>query len=321
MLKITREGMGRGADRQYHLLRQHWDVGNVQKTIHLFFNAFTRDMPRLERMKAQGVTIVSRVGGWHFDSAETTGRVLALSDGAIFVSEYTRKLAHKYFDKLPERQAVIINSTEAIEPQPLHDPPYLLIRAGGIGYPVWRKTMLERSLSIFALHAIWDSLRAEYPDLELRVIGRVNRRIKELVPPQNGIRYIDYLDDVGPLQALGAQAAALVHLVIGDHSPNTVCEIIGEGRPAIVLDKGGAGEVAGRAGIVVTTESSKEHTDLDNWWALDGRTYRPNLDSLRVSVLLAIESPAAWQWEAKKRAEQIASPIVAKHYMDFMKNL
>jgi glycosyltransferase involved in cell wall biosynthesis len=181
--------------------------------------------------------------------------------------------------------------------------------------------MLERSLSIFALHAIWDSLRAEYPTLELRVIGRVNKRIKELVPPRNGIEYIDYIDDVDQLQALGAQAVALVHLVIGDHSPNTVCEIIGEGRPAIVLDKGGARETAGRAGIVVATEPSREQTDLDNWWALDGRTYRPNLDSLRAAVLLALENPRTWQRQAQKRAGEIGSPEVAKRYMEFMQNL
>lgn len=320
MLRITREGVGRGADKQYHLLRRHWDlkaIGNV----HLYFNAFTRDMPRLERMKAQGTKIVSRVGGWHFDSAETTEQVLALSDGAIFVSDYTRQLAHKYFDKLPDYQAVIVNSIEAVKPQPLHDPPYLLVRAGGIGYPVWRKTMLERSLSIFALQTIWDSLRAKYPNLQLRIIGRVNAKIKRLVPPENGIRYIDYLDDVSQLQALGAQAAALVHLVIGDHSPNTVCEIIGEGRPAIVLDKGGAKETAGRAGIIVATEPSKERTDLDNWWALNGRTYRPDLDSLRAAVLLALENPQSWQRQAQARAEEIDSAVVAKQYMDFIGSL
>lgn len=320
MLRITREGVGRGADKQYHLLRQHWDLEAVEN-VHLYFNAFTRDMPRLERMKAQGVEIVSRVGGWHFDSAEATGQVLALSDAAIYVSDYTRKLAYKYLGKLPDRQTVIVNSIQGIEPQPLHDPPYLLIRAGGIGYPVWRKTMLERSLAIFALHAIWDSLRAKYPALELRVIGRVNDNIKRLVPPENGIRYIDYLDDVSQLQALGAQAVALVHLVIGDHSPNTVCEIIGEGRPTIVLDKGGAKETAGRAGIVVATNPSKERTDLDNWWALNGRTYRPDLDSLRAAVFLAIENPKAWQRQAQERAKEIDSSVVAKQYMDFMSNL
>lgn len=321
MLRITREGMGRGADKQFHLLRKHWNLEAVEKPTHLFFNAFTRDFPRLERMKAQGVKVVSRVGGWHFDSMETTGQVLALSDAAIFVSRYTQKLARKYFDKLPDRQAVIVNSTEAIKPQPLHDPPYLLVRAGGIGYPVWRKTMLERSLSIFALHAIWDSLRAKYPALELRVIGRVNKQIKKLVPPENGVRYIDYLDDVNQLQALGAQAVALVHLVIGDHSPNTVCEIIGEGRPAIVLDRGGARETAGRAGIVVATKASKEQTDLDNWWALNGRTYRPDLGSLRAAVLWAMEETQAWQRQALKRAAEIDSSIVAKQYIDFIGNL
>ena len=317
-LRITREGMGRGADKQYHLLRRHWNLGAIEKPTHLYFNAFTRDMPRLERMKAEGTTIVSRIGGWHFDSAEITGQVLALSDAATFVSGYTQKLAHKYFDELPDRQAVIVNSTEAIEPQPLHDPPYLLVRAGGIGYPVWRKTMLERSLSIFALHAIWDSLRAKYPALELRVIGRVNKRIKKLVPPRNGVKYLDYIDDVDQLRALGTQAVALVHLVIGDHSPNTVCEIIGEGRPAIVLDRGGAREVAGRAAIVVATELSKGRTDLDNWWALDGRTYQPNLGSLQAAVLLALRNPQSWQRQAQKRAEEIDSSVVAQRYMEFM---
>jgi len=321
MLRITREGVGRGADKQYHLLRQHWNMEAVEKPTHLYFNAFTRDMPRLERMKAQGDKIVSRVGGWHFDSAEVTKQVLECSDAAIFVSDYTRQLACKYLGKLPDRQAIIINSIQAIKPQLLHDPPYLLVRAGGIGYPVWRKTMLERSLSIFALHAIWDSLRAKYPNLELRAIGRVNANIKRLVPPENGVQYIDHIDDVDQLQALGAQAVALVHLVIGDHSPNTVCEIIGEGRPAIVLDKGGARETAGRAGIVVATKASKGRTDLDNWWALNGRTYRPDLNALFNAVSTALDDANRWQDRAQQRAKEIASRKTADQYMDVIGGL
>jgi len=57
---------------------------------------------------------------------------------------------------------------------------------------------------------------------------------------------------------------------------------------------------------------------LDNWWALNGRTYRPDLDSLRAAVLLAMGNPQAWQREAQKRAKEIDSSVVAKEYMDFM---
>jgi len=331
MLKVIREGIGTGALKQYERLRRHWNPQTVEHPTFLYFNAFTRDRPRLERFKSDGGRIISRVGGWHFESAETTAWVLARSDAAIFVSGYTQELARKYFDKLPDRQCVIVNSTDAIKPTPLHDPPYLLVRAGGIGYPVWRKTMLERSLSVFALYAIWDALsvfalyaiwddlRAKYPNLELRIIGRVNREIKKRIPEEKGIRYVDYIGDAGKLREYGARAIALVHLVIGDHSPNTVCEIVGEGRPAIVLDRGGAREVAGQAGIVVPTGPSKHCTDLDSWWALDGRTYRPDLNALFNAVGTALEDANKWQDRARQRAKEITSHKTADQYMQFIK--
>ena len=71
------------------------------------------------------------------------------------------------------------------------------------------------------------------------MVGKADRKLKAQCSG-DGIEYIDYIKDEAELHALGGKAAALVHLVIGDHSPNTVCEIIGESRPAIVPDRGGA---------------------------------------------------------------------------------
>jgi len=330
MLKIAREGVGWGAQKQFRLLRDHWgDFDAVKPPITLYWNAFTRDFPRLERRKNGGVTIVSRVGGWHFDTAEITGQVLEMSDGAIFVSDYTRRLAKKYFgDKLPKHQIVIPNSVPECRHYTLADPPYLLVRAGGLGWPIWKRHMLSRSLSIVALKKIWPMLRRIHPGLGLKIVGKADRKLKDQYFG-DGIEYIDYVKDPDALHALGGKAAALVHLVIGDHSPNTVCEIIGEGRPAIVPDRGGARELAGRAGLLVEMDEWEDVTaegvdwppgrgEMDVWWPLDEKTYDPDVLSLAAAVGRVLETPAHWRKQARKRAGELKPKDTAAKYMDFL---
>jgi len=329
-LKIAREGVGWGAQKQFRLLRNHWgDFADVKPPIALYWNAFTRDLPRLERRKKGGVTIVSRVGGWHFDTAEITGRVLEMSDGAIFVSDYTRQLAKKHFgDKVPERNIVVPNSVPECRHYPLANPPYLLVRAGGLGWPIWKRHMLSRSLSIVALWKIWLMLRKIYPDLGLKIVGKADRKLKEQYFG-DGIEYIDYVKDPSALHALGGKAAALVHLVIGDHSPNTVCEIIAEGRPAIVPDRGGARELAGRAGLLVEMDECAPpifedeglppgRGEMDVWWPLDEKTYDPDILHLAEAVREVLEKPAYWRKQARKRAGELNPKETAAKYMDFM---
>lgn len=321
MLTVIREGIGRGATRQYDLLKGHWVGKDLPNPTVLYFNAFTRDKPGLEKARKRGLTIVSRVGGWHFgDSAETTQWVLERSDAVIYVSDYTRRLAHKQFKNLPDKEVVITNAAPPCKHESLSKPPRLLVRAGGLGYPIWKKHMLSRSLSIFALHDIWPTLRAEFRGLRLTIRGRAHHKIKEKVKGE-GIRFVEHIGDEKKLHAEGSGSAALVHLIIGDHSPNTVAEMVGEGRPVIVLDKGGARETAGRAGIVVRAVPSTERSDLDVWWPLDEQTYRPNLDSLHFAIYEAIRYPEKWRERAKERAKEISPKKVAGKYLDFIRSL
>ena len=64
----------------------------------------------------------------------------------------------------------------------------------------------------------------------------------------------------------GRRALGLVHMVVSDHSPNSVAEAIGEGCPAIVPDRGGAAELAGSGGIHVRMIPSRKGT-----WDLLGK--------------------------------------------------
>lgn len=319
-LKVIREGMGRGAMKQYGLLSKHWHDESLPQPTALYFNAFTRDLGALEERKRKGCRIVARVGGWHFDSAETTQAVLRLADGAIYVSDYTKKLAHKYFDDLPKKEEVITNAVNRVDHRSTSNPPHLLIRAGGLGYPVWKVWMLSRSLSIFCVYAIWPHLRERYPSIQLRVRGRTHHKIREKVKG-DGIRFMEYTDDEQALHGEGSQSSALVHLIIGDHSPNTAAEMVGEGRPVIVLDKGGAKELVRGAGIVVPTIPSSQKSDLDVWWPLDEKTYRPNLDRLFSAVCNAVDNSGRWRERANKRAEEIAPVLVARKYLNFMGSL
>jgi hypothetical protein len=320
-LKVIREGIGRGAARQYGLLKPYWVNDGLSQEVFLYWNAFTRDLPAFELRKRRGYKIVSRVGGWHFgESEERTQWVLERSDAAIYVSEYTRRLAHKRFKRLPKRETVITNSVGKVNYESLGRPPYLLVRAGGLGYPVWRVWMLSRSLSIFCIHAIWPQLRERYPSLQLRVRGRADHKIKEKIEV-DGIRFMEYTDDKRMLHNEGSQATALVHLVIGDHSPNTAAEMVGEGRPVICLEKGGTRGLVGRAGIVVPTVPSSERSDLDVWWPLDEKTYRPDLDHLFGAVCNAIDNHDAWRNRAHKRADEISPAVITKKYLEFVESL
>jgi glycosyltransferase involved in cell wall biosynthesis len=327
VLKIAREGVGWGAQKQFRLLRNYWgDFDAVRPSITLYWNAFTRDFPRLERRKNGGTTIVSRVGGWHFDTEEVTGKVLAMSDGAIFVSKYTQRLAEKHFgDKVPKRQIVIPNSVpQSLAIYPMADPPYLLVRAGGLGWPIWKRHMLSRSLSVTALWKVWPALRERHPGLGLKIIGNADRKLKERYHG-DGIEYIEYISDEAELHALGGKAAALVHLVVGDHSPNTVCEILGESRPAIVPDRGGARELAGRAGLPVAMREKGTPVDgvtdgTEVWWPLDGKTYAPSSLSLLEAVDAVLEDPAHWRKQARKRAGELKPKATAAKYLEFMES-
>lgn len=300
-------GTGLGAQKQYALIRKHrphlFTNSEVNASHVFYWQCFTRHFDVLKRRKRAGKKIVVRVGGFHRENADTTREMLRHSHGAIFVCEWLKEwLKERTWIapdgrvkpwRLPPRRTVIHNGSEWIGPRD-SDVDYLLVRCAALG-PVGFRYGLNRAYSIWALAEIWGDLKECYPALNLWILGRHAQLLKHshLLP---GWKWKGF---VKTPRWHGQGAIALVHLVLGDFSPNTVAEALGEGVPILVPTIGGAKELAGGAGIQVVFDQ----TDKREWPQAEagGHFFRVDLDSLYKSVIDVIENQQVWRKKAKER--------------------
>lgn len=320
---VDLSGTGVGAKKQYNLLRKAKPGLFIQDeslaTHIIYWQTFTRDFAKLAQRKRAGRKIICRVGGFHSENAETTWRLLREADGAVFVAEWLRdylktpRLLGKTW-KLPAKRMVIRNGS-TWKGRRNSKVGYLLIRCANIG-SVKFKRGLNRAYSIWAMGEIWDEIRKKYPKLELWILGNYDRETKNehLLP---GWKWLGYK---GNTRWYGQGAIALVHLVAGDFSPNTVLEAVGEGCPVICPNVGGAYESAGYAGVHVRFK----RTDRRKFPAAEcgGRFFRIDLDSLREAVGNVVENRqirqlATADWWKKYGDIQ----LVAKQYERFLKRV
>lgn len=306
-------GTGVGAQKQYSLIRKHrphlFTNSEVNATHIFYWQSFTRHWDILKRRKRAGKKIVVRVGGFHRENATTTREMLRYADGAVFVCEWLKEwLKSKTWIapdgsvkpwRLPPKRTAIHNGSEWVGPRN-SDTDYLLIRCAALG-PVGFRRGLHRSFSVWAMGEIWGDLKERYPKLNLWIVGRYAQELKHsyLLP---GWKWLGFKRSP---RWHGQGAIALVHLVPGDFSPNTIAEGIGEGVPIIVPNIGGASELAGLAGRQVKFD----RTDKRAWPECEagGHFFRVDLDSLCESVIDVIENQQAWRKKARRQWERNVS--------------
>ena len=261
-------GCGTGARRQFQLLRPELLKHEIRLVADsaaeavIYWNAYEPNDNRLYA-RAKGRFLVCRVGGWHPETADVTSKTLAVADAAFFVCETDKEYAKALEWKLPGKRVVIKNASKRVGANRRKNEQFLLIRHGNIGNTLG-KERLDRMYSIVSLASVWDKLRQHYPELRVWVLGSVDRVVKK----NYALPGWRYLGRVKPQQTVGygRRALGLVHMVVSDHSPNSVAEAIGEGCPAIVPDRGGAAELAGSGGIHVRMIPSRKGT-----WDLLGK--------------------------------------------------
>lgn len=319
-------GTGLGAQKQYNLIRKHrphlFTNSEVNATHVLYWQCFTRHWDVLNRRKRSGKKIVVRVGGFHRENAETTREMLQQADGAIFVCEWLKEwLKAKTWIapdgsvkpwRLPRKRTVIHNGSEWVGPRD-SDVPYLLIRCAQIG-PVGFKYGLNRAYSVWAMGEIWDEVRKRYPDLNLWIVGRYTRDMKHdyLLP---GWKWFGFRKNT---RWYGQGALALVHLVVGDYSPNSAAESLGESSCIITPDIGGVYELAGMAGVQVGFDK----TDAREWPEAEcgGHFYRIRLEELFDAIVNVVENREGWkrkareQWEKATNIQRSADKL--EHFLD-----
>ncbi len=317
-------GTGVGAQKQYSLIRKHRPhlfTNSEVNASHIFYwQAFTRHWDVLKRRKQAGKKIVVRVGGFHRENATTTREMLRCADGAVFVCEWLKEwLKSKTWIapdggvkpwKLPPRRTVIHNGSEWVGPRS-SDTDYLLIRCAALG-PIGFRYGLNRSYSVWAMGEVWDELKERYPTLNLWILGRYAQELKHshLLP---GWKWLGFRRDV---EWFGQGAIALVHLVVGDFSPNSAAEALGQGCPIIMPSVGGVLELAGDAGIQVAFEQ----TDQRAWPEAEagGHFYRIG-DGLYDAVVDVIENREEWKRRVREQwVKNVNIERVCDRYEQFL---
>jgi hypothetical protein len=289
---IDLAGCGTGARRQFQLLRSELVARDIRlvadsaaETV-VYWNAYEPNEGRL-RARAKGRRLVCRVGGWHPETAEVTSKTLAQADSVFFVSETDKEYAKALGWKLPGRRAVIRNASKRVGSNRRKNEQFLLIRHGNIGN-TFGKERLDRMYSIVSLASVWDRLRRHYPELRVWILGTVDRVVKK----QYTLPGWRYLGKVKPTQTVGygRRALGLVHMVVSDHSPNSVAEAIGEGCPVIVPDRGGAAELAGSGGAHVPMLPSRKGT----WDLLGKQRVLADERAMFLAVASVVERQKYW---------------------------
>lgn len=311
-------GTGIGAQRQFKLLRPELErkgvrfVGNPWSAeVVLYWNAHTRDLDRLKRL-AEQKRVVARVGGWHPETAEVTRRVLAEVAGAFFVSEADKEFAKRLGWKLPPYRTVIRNAS-IWRGARRSSKPHLLIRHANIGMTYGRKR-LDRSYSLVSLASVWGRVRKHYPQLEVKVLGTVDGKLKR----KFSLSGWKWVGKVSPREAVnyGRQAWALVHMVVSDHAPNSVAEAIGEGCPVIVPDIGGAAELAGSGGFHVPMHEAHKGT----WDVFGERFVIGDDDAMFQAIAWMVEWPGYWAGEVWRwHRTQLQPSVVAGRMWRFLR--
>lgn len=321
---IDLSGTGVGAKKQHRLLRGTkpglFTTTNESQATHIiYFQSYTTDWRRLHNRKRAGQKIICRVGGFHVENAETTWRLLREADGAIFVAEWlkeylkTPRLLGKTW-KLPPKRTVIRNGSTWIGRRDSKID-YLLIRCANIG-SVRFKRGLNRAYSVWAMGEVWEEIRKEYPKLELWILGNYERETKNAYKLP-GWKWLGYKSNA---RWYGQGAVALVHLVVGDFSPNTVIEAVGEGCPVICPNVGGAFESAGYAGIPArfTRTDRRKFPEAE----CGGRFFRIDLDSLKEAIYDVVENRQIRQLAVKDWWGRYADiRLVMRQYERFLKGV
>jgi|GEM_PF-3669106 len=305
---VDLSGTGIGAQRQYALLRQARPklfARSEGASDHvIYWQCFTRNWELLEARKRQGKKIIVRVGGFHSQNEETTRRLLKEADAAIFVCEWLKEHLKDLSWRLPAKRTVIRNGSTWVGWRE-SDVDYLLIRCAQIGAVEFRRG-LNRAYSVWAMAQIWDELRDRYPSLNLLLIGKYKRKTKaEYALP--GWKWLGFDSNS---RWYGQGAIALVHLVPGDYSPNSVAEAIGEGCPIIVPSVGGAHELAGDAGATVGFGRTEKRRFPEA--ECGGHFYQIDKKSLLEAVCDVIDNRLQWRirvgnwWEKTVNIQRVA---------------
>lgn len=319
---VDLSGCGTGAKKQYDLIRkarpQMFTRSEGAATHIIYWQCFTRDFAKLEQRRKRK-KIVVRVGGFHRENAETTWRLLKVADGAIFVARWlmdflkTRRMLGKTW-RLPPNRTVIRNGSTWVGRKDAKTD-YLLIRNAQMG-DIRFKRGLNRVYSVWAMAQIWDRVREIYPELELWIVGRYEKKTKhEYVLP--GWKWLGFKNNP---RVYGQKAVALVHLV-ADFSPNSVVEALGEGIPVLVPSgMGGAAELAGYAGrhVRFVRTDKREFPEIE----CGGRFYRIDENSLFESVRDVMENRQLWQLAVRDHWKKYGDiEMVAKRYQMFLEKV
>jgi glycosyltransferase involved in cell wall biosynthesis len=323
---VDLSGTGIGARKQYDLLRKtrpHLftsSEGNADTII--YWQSFTRDWERLKRRRAAKKKIVCRVGGFHPENELTTWQLLKVADGAIFVAQWhmdylktcQRVAGELKTWRLPPKRRVIRNGSEWVGWRD-SETDYLLIRCAQIG-DVRFKRGLNRAYSVWAMAQVWNEIRIRYPRLELWILGQYNREIKkEYALP--GWKWLGYKANS---QWYGQGAVALVHLVTGDYSPNSVAEAVGEGCPVLVPNIGGALELAGEAGRAVRFGQTDRRQFPEAEFA--GHFFEVDKKDLLQAVSDVMDNQMRWRWAVGEQwRKEVNIQRVADRYENFLDSI
>ncbi|MCH7800412.1 MAG: glycosyltransferase family 4 protein [Chloroflexi bacterium] len=228
---------------------------------------------------------------------------LALADFVIYQSEFSKECADRYLYKRRDDYAVIMNGVDLdhFTLGPPEQRKRRLLSMGNIRHEYMLGTVLPVFKGLWARH-----------DLELLIVGSldaINGEILDTFRRENP-NLSDRIIVTGPvanddLPSYIHKSDVLVHPRLGDACPNVIVEAMACGVPVVCGAWGGAAELVGEAGAVVSVGPWEYGDDY--------------VESLTCATAVVLEDLEHYRSLARKRAEsEFDIRQVAIRYIDHL---
>ena len=206
-------------------------------------------------------------------------RDLLQADHVVYQSVFCKEMADSHLYNRRERFSVIHNGVDLdlFRPGRRHNGRLRLLAAGSLRH----EYMLGTVLPVFA--RLW-----HHHDLELHVVGTMGQVCRQQLTDfsennpeaSERIKVIGAIDN-DDMPHYMRQADVLLHPRLGDWCPNVVVEALACGLPVVCGSWGGASELVGSAGVIVTTDKWSYGQEFEEGMVTAVATVLSSLDDYR----------------------------------------